>query len=79
MKGLTTMKTNRTKRERVAIIVAVLIIVAAMATLFASCVPEHVPGPTPAGRQKGNVPPKVTKEPLPVVLYEPDAPNNRMA
>jgi len=29
--------------------------------------PCHVPGPTPAGRQKGNVPPKVLRKPLRVV------------
>jgi len=29
--------------------------------------PLHVPGPTPSGRRKGNVPPKVLRKPIPFV------------
>lgn len=68
------MRTDMTKRERIVVSICILGIAAAFATTCTSCVPEedaqqqvtpmHVPGPTPSGRQKGNVPPKVTKEPL---------------
>ena len=70
------MRTDRTRLERIVVSICILGIAAAFATTCTSCVPEdeqqqatpmHVPGPTPSGRQKGNVPPKITKKHVPPV------------
>lgn len=73
------MRTNYTRLERIVVWTCLCVISVAVFTLPRGCTPEpegspppaaspapatHVPGPTPSGRRKGDVPPKVSKKPL---------------